>query len=90
MAHGGRLIFVDVVKDDIFFNDADFHLRELTVMSSRNSTAEDFDQTIRLLETGQIDVSNWITNRAAAEFLPDRFTAWAEPTSGVIKAVVEF
>lgn len=90
VAHGGRLIFVGVVKDDICFNDADFHLRELTVMSSRNSTAEDFDQTIRLLETGQMDVSNWITHRAAAEDLPGRFPAWVEPNNGVIKAMVEF
>ena len=90
VAHGGRLVFVGVVKGDICFNDADFHLRELTVMSSRNSTGEDFAQTIRLLETGQIDVATWITHRAAAEVLPDRFPAWVEPNSGVIKAIVEF
>lgn len=89
-AHGGRLIFVGVVKGEICFNDADFHLRELTVKSSRNSTGEDFARTIRLLETGQIDVSAWITHRAAAEAVPDRFPAWAEPDSGVIKAIVEF
>src|SRR6266536_663237 len=37
---GGRLIFVGLVRDTITFDDPEFHRRELTLLASRNATAE--------------------------------------------------
>ena len=66
-AHSGRLIFVGLVLGDITFSDPDFHRRELTVMSSRNSTARDFKHIVSLMEAGKIDSSRWITHRSGVE-----------------------
>lgn len=88
-SHGGRVIYVGIVREQICFNDVDFHHRELTIMSSRNSTGEDYARTISLLETGQLDISKWITHRASLEDMIAAFPHWVEPESGVVKAVVE-
>lgn len=89
VAHGGKLIYVGVVKEEICINDVDFHHRELTLMSSRNSVEQDYLQTIRLLETGKIDISAWITHRASLESMIEAFPGWVRPESGVMKALVE-
>lgn len=89
-ASGGRLTFVGVVPDDITFNDADFHRRELTLLATRNSTAADFHRIIALIEQGAIDTTPWITHRAACARMIETFEDWLNPDTGVIKAMVSF
>ena len=90
VAHGGKLVFVGLVQDDITFHDPDFHRREQTLLSSRNATMEDFKKVIQTLEAGQINLDPWITHRASPEALITQFPRWLEPESGVIKAMLEF
>jgi 2-desacetyl-2-hydroxyethyl bacteriochlorophyllide A dehydrogenase len=90
VAHGGRLIFVGLVQDNITFHDPDFHRRELTLLSSRNATGEDFAWVIQRLEAGKINLTPWITHRASPEEIVTEFPRWLEPETGVIKAMVEF
>lgn len=54
VAHGGKLIYVGLVKDIISFNDPDFHSKELTLLGSRNATKEDFDYVISCFIKGLI------------------------------------
>ena len=54
----------------------------------RGSRGDDFKKIIQLIEDGKIDTSPWITHRAALEEVPERFTDWLNPASGVLKAVV--
>lgn len=89
-AHGGRLVFVGLFQGDVTFNDPEFHRRELTLLASRNATAQDFEQVIRSLEDDAIDIQSWITHRASPEQLVADFPTWLEPTSGVIKAMLSF
>ena len=89
-APGGRLVFVGVVPDDITFNDADFHRRELSLRATRNATAADFQRIIALIEGGAIDTTPWITHRAACDRMIDVFESWLNPDTGVIKAMVSF
>ncbi len=89
VAHGGRLIFVGLVQSDITFHDPDFHRRELTLLSTRNSTRREFTRIIRLLEEGQIDTAPWITHRVDCDGMIDAFPGWLDPEGGVIKAMVE-
>ena len=89
VAHGGKLIYVGLVKADISFHDPEFHKRELTLMASRNATEEDFDTVVRAIETGHIDVDNFITHRAPFDQMIHNFEDWLKPESHVIKAVVE-
>ncbi|MBL8206705.1 MAG: zinc-binding alcohol dehydrogenase family protein [Blastocatellia bacterium] len=89
-ANGGRLILVGLHLDFVTFRDQDFHRRELTVLSSRNATAADFQRTISLLETGRINIAPWVTHRVKDRDLIEQFPSWLDAKAGFIKAVVEW
>jgi 2-desacetyl-2-hydroxyethyl bacteriochlorophyllide A dehydrogenase len=89
IAHGGRLVLVSLVKENITFYDPDFHRRETTLMSSRNATREDMEHVVRSIETGKVDASSFVTHRAPFERMVEAFESWLKPETGVIKAVVE-
>jgi len=88
-AHGGSLVYVGLVKDDITFNDPHFHSRELTLLGSRNATPEDFAWVREALAAGVIDTGRYITHRAGFAEMIGEFESWLKPESGVIKAMVE-
>ena len=89
VAHGGRLILVSLVQENITFFDPDFHLRELTLLSSRNATRQDMEHIVCSLEAGKMDGTSFITHRASLDQVIGQFESWLRPETGVIKAVVE-
>jgi 2-desacetyl-2-hydroxyethyl bacteriochlorophyllide A dehydrogenase len=88
LANGGKLLFVGLFQGDVTFHDPEFHRKEVTLMSSRNATADDFRRVIHLLESGVINIAPWITHRASFDGMIDSFPGWLDPANGVIKAVV--
>lgn len=90
VANSGRLIFVGLVQADIKFHDPEFHRKEMTLLATRNATAEDFRHVMSQIESGAIDTRPWITHRESVELFPERFASWLKPDSGLIKGVVEF
>jgi 2-desacetyl-2-hydroxyethyl bacteriochlorophyllide A dehydrogenase len=88
-AHGGRMIYVGLVKADITFNDPEFHSKELTLMGSRNATKEDFDYVVNKLKNDKLDMSQYITHRTHLDELINQFEGWLTPEAKVIKAIVE-
>ena len=89
VANGGTLVFVGLVVGELSFDDPDFHRRETTLLASRNALPEDFRRVMSALESGRIDVRRWITHRAGIEDGVDAFAAWTQPSSGVVKAMIE-
>ena len=53
VAHGGILVLIGLVKENISFSDPDFHRHELTIMSSRNATRRDLEQVIQSIRAGK-------------------------------------
>ena len=90
VASGGKLIFVGLVQDNITFHDPEFHRKEITLFSTRNSTGNDFKRIITLMEQNKIDTNPWITHRANSDELIEAFPTWLNPDSGTIKAMVSF
>ena len=88
VAHGGRLVLVGLVRDDLTFHDPELHKRELTLHASRNATPATFRRVIESLEAGRIDTTPWITRRLALAQVPDEFAALHEDER-LIKAVIE-
>jgi len=88
-AQGGRIVFVGLFQGDVTFNDPNFHRRELTLIASRNALPEDFQRIIRLIESGRIDTTPWITHRGSFIDVLSLFPLWTRPESGVIKAMIE-
>lgn len=72
-AHGGRIVFVGLFQGEVKFDDPNFHQRELTLMSSRNATGEDFRRVIEAIERGIVDTAPWITHRLDLDEVPGRF-----------------
>ncbi|RCW48987.1 zinc-binding alcohol dehydrogenase family protein [Paenibacillus prosopidis] len=89
VAHGGRLVYVGLVKADLSFNDPEFHKREMTLMGSRNATMEDFAAVQAAVQSGSIDVDSYITHRVPFAEMINHFDSWLKPESKVIKAMVE-
>ncbi|TGG93410.1 zinc-binding alcohol dehydrogenase family protein [Natronospirillum operosum] len=88
-AHAGKYVLVSVVNADITFNDPEFHKRELSLLGSRNATTEDFEHVVRCLQDGVILSTEMVTHRCNLDELPQTMPGWIQPTSGIIKAIVE-
>ncbi len=88
-AHGGNVVYVSLVQADIRFHDPEFHKKELTLLGSRAATNSDFEDVIRCIQQGHVETSSYITHRAPMDDAINAFQAWLQPTSGVIKAIIE-
>ncbi len=88
VAHGGALVLVGLVKDDIRFSDPEFHKREMMLIASRNALKADFEHVAAALRDGRVSADALITHRTSIDSLPDIFPRWAETRSGLIKAMV--
>jgi 2-desacetyl-2-hydroxyethyl bacteriochlorophyllide A dehydrogenase len=89
VAHGGRLVLVSIVQADITFSDPEFHKRELSVLSSRNATREDFARVMEGMRSGQVVIGPMTTHRVGIAELPSALPEWITPGSGLIKAMVD-
>ena len=89
VASAGRLVLVGLCPARIAFSDPELHRREMSVLASRNATSADFARVLSAVEAGTLDTRPWVTHRARLDDLPAALPRWAEPGSGVLKAVVE-
>jgi 2-desacetyl-2-hydroxyethyl bacteriochlorophyllide A dehydrogenase len=89
VAHGGRYVLVSVVKGDVAFTDADFHRKEMTLLGSRNATAQDFEAVISAIRDDQVPVKKLITHRTTLAGAAGDIAAWTTQKRGLIKAVLE-
>src|ERR1700722_1916759 len=89
VAHGGTYVLVSIVLDEIAFADPEFHKRETTLLGSRNATRADFDTVFAMLRAGKIPTARLNTHRASLEEAPAAFPRWLDPSSGVVKALIE-
>jgi 2-desacetyl-2-hydroxyethyl bacteriochlorophyllide A dehydrogenase len=89
VAHGGCLVFVSVVKDDIRFSDPEFHKREMMLIGSRNATRMDFEHVAASIRAGHVPIDQLITHRTTLERAVEDLPRWAHEKSGLIKAVIK-
>ncbi|WP_373895058.1 zinc-binding alcohol dehydrogenase family protein [Virgibacillus natechei] len=74
VSHGGKLVYVGLVKDTISFFDPDFHSKECTLLASRNATKEDFKYVIDCMSKGLINDS-YVTKKINFNEVPSFFEA---------------
>jgi 2-desacetyl-2-hydroxyethyl bacteriochlorophyllide A dehydrogenase len=89
VAHGGCLVFVSVVKDEIRFSDPEFHKREMMLVGSRNATRQDFEHVAASIRAGHVPVESLITHRTTLDEVVNDLPRWAHEKGGLIKAVVK-
>lgn len=88
VAHGGALVMVSVVKNDITFSDPEFHKREMMLIGSRNAGRADFQHVATSIRGGAIPLEKLVTHRTSLEDSPHNIAGWAHQKSGLIKAVI--
>ena len=84
---GAKIVFVGLLAADLTFADADLHRLEITLLASRNSTADTFRRIIRLIEAGRVDTSPWITHRMRLSQVPRDF-AQTVKQADLVKAMI--
>ncbi|ESX64937.1 zinc-binding alcohol dehydrogenase family protein [Mesorhizobium sp. M0027] len=89
VAHGGTLVLVSVVKDDIAFSDPEFHKREMMLIGSRNALRADFDHVAASIRNGAVPLAKLVTHRTTLGETPRDLARWAHEKSGLIKAVIQ-
>ena len=89
VAHGGSLVLVSVVKEDITFSDPEFHKREMMLIGSRNATRIDFDHVRKSIAEGRVPIDQLITHRTTLADLATDLPRWAHEKSGLIKALIK-
>lgn len=70
--HGGKVVYVGLVKDTISFFDPDFHAKEMTLLGSRNATLEDFQYVIDSMQNGSVK-EGYVTKKITFEQTPEYF-----------------
>lgn len=89
VAHGGTYVLISVVKDDLTFNDAEFHKREMRLVGSRNALAVDFETVMAALKSGAVPGDALVSAVLPLSDLPVRIGELAADRGAIIKAVVE-
>jgi 2-desacetyl-2-hydroxyethyl bacteriochlorophyllide A dehydrogenase len=88
VAHGGTLVLVSVVKDEITFSDPEFHKREMTLVGSRNATQADFDHVAASIHAGSVPLDKLVTHRTTLADTPRDLARWAHEKTGLVKAII--
>ena len=83
-AFGGKIVFVGITTAPVILDDPLFHRRELTLRASRNALPTDFPYIIKLIESSQIRVEQWI---GQIENLENAQEIFAQITSGSLQAI---
>lgn len=89
VAQTGTLVYVGISNQSISFPHGTFHKPEITLRASRNALPADFPRIIRLIESGIINTTPWITHRTSFDDMIHNFPTYTKPESGVIKAIIE-
>lgn len=89
VAHGGVMVMVSVVQDDITFSDPEFHRREMMLIGSRNAMRGDFEHVIASISAGKIPIDQLVTHRTTLRDSPRDIALWAHRKSGLIKAMID-
>ena len=77
------------MRQDITFNDPEFHKRETTLIGSRNATTEDFETVLAAMSRGDVPTAALNTHRMKLADVPTDFAQLLDPARGVVKAIVE-
>ena len=89
VAPTGSLVYVGITTSEISFVHPTMHRPEATLKASRNALPSDFARIIKLIEEGTINTDPWITHRTSFDRVIEEFESFTDPSSGVIKAIIE-
>lgn len=87
-AHGGRLIYVGLVNDHLAMPDPEIHMRELTILSSRNALRRDFETVMKAIMDGGADANRFVNGQMAFHDVVDGFQSALAPETNPVKVLI--
>jgi 2-desacetyl-2-hydroxyethyl bacteriochlorophyllide A dehydrogenase len=89
VAHGGALVLIGVLTENITFSDPEFHKREMSVLGSRNAVRADFETVMAAVESGRAPFQRLLTHRTSLSDVTADLPRWTTAKAGLVKALVE-
>ena len=89
VAHGGALVLVSVVNENIAFSDPELHKREMAVLGSRNAVRADFERVMTAIEERRVPLQRLLTHRTSLSRASADISRWTTEKKGLVKALVE-
>ena len=86
----GRVVYIGYAKAPVEYETKRFILKELDILGSRNALPSDFDDVIRMLESGTLPVDRIISRTVPFEEAGDALRRWDEDPASITKIQVEF
>ena len=90
VSFAGRVVYIGYTKDAVSYDTKYFVMKELDILGSRNATASNFMDVIRVLESGAYPVRETITKTVMFPTAGEALAEWAADPSLVTKLHVEF
>jgi len=85
----GRVVCIGYTQTPVPYETKFFVLKELDILGSRNSTPEDFQAVIRLLEDGRYPAAETVTDTVSFAQAGAALRQWSEQPAAVTKIHVE-
>lgn len=90
VAFTGRVICIGYAKSEVAFQTKYFVQKELDIRGSRNATPEDFRAVIRCVNSGTINIEQFISKCVKPEEAEQAMIEWSENPGKVFRIVVEW
>ncbi|MED1739084.1 zinc-binding alcohol dehydrogenase family protein [Bacillus swezeyi] len=87
-AHGGRIIYVGLVKDRLTLPDPECHKRELAILFSRNALKSDFETVMEAIKEGDADAKQLITEHIPFSAVVDGFESALDSEEKPLKVLI--
>ena len=89
VAFAGRVVYIGYAKEAVSYETKYFVMKELDIRGSRNATRANFEDVIRVLESGRYPVAETITRTVPFTEAGAALAAWSADPARVTKIHVE-
>lgn len=90
VAFTGRVVCIGYAKDEIAFATKLFVQKEIDILGSRNADNHDFEDVIKLLSSGSINIEDLLSEITVPEKAMKAVKNWASKPGSVFKILVDF
>lgn len=89
VAFAGRVVYIGYAKEAVSYETKYFVMKELDIRGSRNATRANFDDVVRVLESGRYPVAETITRTVPFAEAGPALAAWSADPARVTKIHIE-
>lgn len=88
VCYAGRVVYIGYAKNPVSYETKYFLLKELDIMGSRNATPQDFQEVIKLLQSGRYPIAETITRSVSFDEAAAAMADWDANPARITKIQV--